>query len=55
MEVENDDDEGKGISVSVGDEQNGIPIKIIINSIDDGYEEIFSASGDPPFFTKDEV
>jgi len=35
--------------------QNGIPIKIIINSIDDGYEEIFSASGDPPFFTKDEV
>ncbi len=55
MEVENDDDEGKGISVSVGDEQNGIPIKIIINSIDDGIEEIFKASGDPPLFTNDEV
>ena len=55
MYVENDDDEGKGISVSIGDEQNGIQSKIIINSIDDGLEEIFNGSGDPPLFTNDEV
>ena len=55
MYVENDEDEGKGISVSIGDEQNGIHTKIIINSIDDGLEEIFSGSGDPPLFTNDEV
>ena len=55
MYVENDEDEGKGISVSIGDEQNGTQTKIIINSIDDGLEEIFNGSGDPPLFTNDEV
>ena len=44
-----------GQSVSIGDDQNGIPTKIIINSIDEGYDEIFSGSGDPPLFTNDEV
>ena len=54
MHVENDD-EGKGTTVSIGDEQNGIPSKIIINSINEGFEEVFSGSGDPPLFTNDEV
>ena len=44
MHVENDD-EGK----------EEIPSKIIINSIDEGYDEIFSGSGNPPLFTNDEV
>ena len=55
IHVENDDDEGKGTTVSIGDEQNGIPSKIIINSINEGFEEVFSGSGDPPLFTNDEV
>ena len=54
IHVDNDD-EGKGTSVSIGDEQNGIPSKIIINSINEGFEEVFSGSGDPPLFTNDEV
>ncbi len=32
-----------------------IPSKIILNSIEEGYEEIFSGSGKPPLFTNDEV
>ena len=44
MHVENDD-EGK----------EEIPSKIIINSIDEGYDEIFSGSGKPPLFTNEEV
>ena len=32
-----------------------IPSKIIVNSIEEGYEEIFSGSGQPPLFTNDEV
>ena len=55
MHVENDDGNQNGQSVSIGDDQNGIPTKIIINSIDEGYDEIFSGSGDPPLFTNDEV
>ena len=54
IHVENDD-EGKGTTVSIGDEQNGIPSKIIINSINEGFEEVFNGSGDPPLFTNDEV
>ena len=37
------------------EEGSRIPSKIIINSIDEGFEEIFSDSGDPPLFTNDEV
>ena len=37
------------------EEGSRIPSKIIINSIDGGYEEIFNDSGDPPLFTNDEV
>ena len=44
IHVENDDDEGKGTTVSIGDEQNGIPSKIIINTINEGFEEVFSGS-----------
>ena len=55
MHVENDDGNQNGQSVSIGDDQNGIPTKIIINSIDEGFDEIFSGSGDPPLFTNDEV
>ncbi len=55
MHVENDDGNQNGQTVSIGDGQNGIPTKIIINSIDDGYDVIFSGSGDPPLFTNDEV
>ena len=44
MHVENDYE---------GEEE--IPCKIIINSIEEGYEEVFSGSGNPPLFTNDEV
>ena len=44
MHVENDDE---------GEEE--IPSKIIINSIEEGYDEIFSGAGKPPLFTNDEV
>ena len=44
MHVENDDE---------GEEE--IPAKIVINSIEEGYDEIFSGSGKPPLFTNDEV
>ena len=54
MYVENDE-EGRENALSIGNEQNRIPSKIIINSIDEGYEEIFNDSGDPPLFTNDEV
>ena len=54
MHVENEDG-GKDNSISIGSEQNKIPSKIIINSIDEGYEEIFNDSGVPPLFTNDEV
>ena len=43
IHVDNDD-EGKGTTVSIGDEQNGIPSKIIINTINEGFEEVFSGS-----------
>ena len=55
MHVENDDGNQKGQTVSIGDDQNGIPAKIIINSMDEGYDEVFSGSGYPPLFTNDEV
>ena len=54
MHVENDE-EGRENALSIGSEQNKIPSKIIINSIDEGFEEIFNDSGDPPLFTNDEV
>ena len=54
MPVENDE-EGRENALSIGSEQNKIPSKIIINSIDEGYEEIFNGSGNPPLFTNDEV
>ena len=54
MHVENDE-EGRENALSIGSEQNKIPSKIIINSIDEGYEEIFNGSGNPPLFTNDEV
>ena len=44
MHVENDDEE-----------KEEIPSKIIVDSIDEGYDEIFSGSGKPPLFTNDEV
>ena len=55
IHVENDDDNRNGQSVSIGDDQNGIQCKIIINSINKGVEEVFSGSGQPPLFTNDEV
>ena len=55
IHVENDDDNRNGQSISIGDEQNGIQCKIIINSINKGVEEVFSGSGQPPLFTNDEV
>ena len=54
MHVENDE-EGRENALSIGSEQNKIPSKIIINSIDEGFEEIFNGSGNPPLFTNDEV
>ena len=54
MYVENDE-EGRENALSIGSEQNKISSKIIINSIDEGNEEIFNGSGDPPLFTNDEV
>ena len=54
MHVENDE-EGRENALSIGSEQNKIPSKIIINSIDEGYEEIFNGAGNPPLFTNDEV
>ena len=54
IHVENDE-EGRDNSISVDNKQNGIPSKIIINSIDEGFEEIFNGSGNPPLFTNDEV
>ena len=54
MYVENDDG-SKENARSIGSEQKEIPSKIIINSIDEGYDEIFSGSGNPPLFTNDEV
>ena len=54
MHVENEDG-GKDNSISVDNKQNGIPSKIIINSIDEGFEEIFNGAGNPPLFTNDEV
>ena len=54
MYVENDDG-SKENARSIGSEQQEIPSKIIINSIDEGYDEIFSGSGNPPLFTNDEV
>ena len=54
MHVENEDG-GKDNSISIGSEQNKIPSKIIINSIDEGFEEIFNGAGNPPLFTNDEV
>ena len=54
MYVENDDG-SKENARSIGSEQKEIPSKIIINAIDEGYDEIFSGSGKPPLFTNDEV
>ena len=53
MHVENE--EGRENALSIGNEQNRISSKIIIKSIDEGYEEIFNDSGVPPLFTNDEV
>jgi hypothetical protein len=47
MHVENDE-EGRENALSIG-------TKIIINYIDEGFEEIFNGSGNPPLFTNDEV
>ena len=33
----------------------GSDLYALINSIDEGYDEIFSGSGKPPLFTNDEV
>ena len=52
--VENDE-EGRENALSIGSEQNKISSKIIINSIDEGFEEIFNGAGNPPLFTNDEV
>ena len=49
------DGEGRENALSIGNQQEEIPSKIIVNSIEEGYEEIFSGSGQPPFFTNDEV
>ena len=54
MPVENDE-EGRENALSIGSEQNKIPSKIIIKYIDEGFEEIFNGSGNPPLFTNDEV
>ena len=53
MHVENE--EGRENALFIGNEQNRISSKIIIKSIDEGYEEIFNDSGVPPLFTNDEV
>ena len=49
------DGEGRENALSIGNQQEEIPSKIIVNSIEEGYEEIFSGSGKPPLFTNDEV
>ena len=54
MHVENDE-EGRENALSIGSEKNEIPSKIIIKYIDEGFEEIFNGSGNPPLFTNDEV
>ena len=56
MPVENDE-EGRENALSIGSEQNKISSKIIIKyiDIDEGFEEIFNGSGNPPLFTNDEV
>ena len=54
MYVENDE-EGRENALSIGSEKNEIPSKIIIKYIDEGFEEIFNGSGNPPLFTNDEV
>ena len=54
IHVENDD-EGRENALSIGNQQEEIPSKIIVNSIEEGYEEIFSGYGNPPLFTNDEV
>ena len=56
MHVENDE-EGRENALSIGSEQNKISSKIIIKyiDIDEGFEEIFNGSGNPPLFTNDEV
>ena len=56
MPVENDE-EGRENALSIGSEQNKISSKIIIKyiDIDEGFEENFNGSGNPPLFTNDEV
>ena len=51
IHVENDGEK----RFSDDEKQEEIPCKIIINSIEEGYEEVFSGSGNPPLFTNDEV
>ena len=51
IHVENDGEK----RFSDDEKQEEIPCKIIIKSIDEGYEEIFNDSGVPPLFTNDEV
>ena len=51
IHVENDREK----RISDDEKQEEIPCKIIINSIEEGYEEVFSGSGNPPLFTNDEV
>ena len=54
IHVENDG-EGRENALSIGNQQEEIPSKIIVNSIEEGYEEIFSGSGKPPLFTNDHL
>ena len=51
IHVENDGEK----RFSDDEKQEEIPCKIIINSIEEGYEEVFSGYGNPPLFTNDEV